>query len=240
MFKIKKFDPVELPTKIKLLIYGSPGVGKTVFCSQFPSPLFIDSEKGMAAIEKQIDYVSITNFEEFQELLKDIIENVEEYKKKYKTIVVDSVTELQKRSLDYILKKAVQNNISRDPNLITQQDWGKNTESMRKALRSLRDLSEHFNIVLTALSREVSSEGNLIKRPDLTPSLFSSLNSYLDIMGYMMTKTEENEDKKMEVTRYLIFANTNKFIAKSRIRNLSNVIKNPTWEKFNKSLKGGK
>jgi len=237
VIKIKKFNPVELPTKIKLLIYGDPGVGKTVFCSQAPTPLFIDLEKGMAAVERKIDYVSITNFKEFQELLNDVIENKDEYQSKYETIVVDSVTELQKRSLDFILEKAMQNNISRDPNLITQQDWGKNTESMRKILRTLRDLSEYFNIVLTALSREISSEEGLVKRPDLTPSLFSSLNSYLDIMGYMMTKKEEKENK---VSRYLIFANTDKFVAKSRLRKLPNIIKEPTWEKFNNALKGGK
>jgi len=228
---IQKYDPgLVAQMRIKILVYGEPGVGKTVYASTAPKPLFIDTEKGMASIPKKLDFVSINNFEEFNELLRDIVENPEPYKK-YETLVVDSVSELQRRSLDTILNQAVKDNISRDPNLVTFADWGKNTQEMRRALRLLRDLGDKFNIVLTALSKEVETDGQLKERPDLTPALFGSLNSYVDVMGYLLAKADE----KMEITRYLIFTNTEKFFAKTRIV-VPKIIKDPNWDKFAKSL----
>jgi len=184
----------------------------------------------MASINRKVDFLSINNFEEFSQLLADIIENPTAYEK-YETLVIDSVSELQRRSLDQILNQAVKENISRDKNMITYADWGKNTQEMRRALRLLRDLGDKFNIVLTALSREVESEGQLRERPDLTPALFGSLNSYVDIMGYLLAKVDE----KFVTTRYLIFANTEKFFAKSRIV-VPKIIRDPDWDKFTKVL----
>lgn len=39
------------PTKLNLLIYGDPGVGKSTFCSQAPGCLFFSTEDGLGAIE---------------------------------------------------------------------------------------------------------------------------------------------------------------------------------------------
>lgn len=236
MIKIQSFSPGEEIFKLKLLVYGSPGVGKTVFSSTAPSPLFIDTEKGMLSIRKKIDYISIENFKEFEELLSDIVSNKTEYKKKYKTLVVDSITELQKRSMDGILEDAVKKNVTRDPNLIQQNDWGKNTEQMRKVLRLLRDLSQHFNIVLTALEKEVATEEGLKRRPATTPALFDSINSYVDLIGYMGLRTVDEGDKPT-TQRYIIFTQTPKVIAKSRIPNFPKIIVDPDWNKIAKSIK---
>lgn len=240
MLKIQTYSPDKEVFKIKLLVYGSPGVGKTVFASTSEKPLFIDTEKGMMSVQRKLDFVSINNFSEFEELLRDIVMNVDEYKKKYKTLVVDSISELQKRSMDGILDEAMKKNVTRDPNLITQNDWGKNTEQMRKSLRLLRDLSEHFNIVLTALAKEAETDEGLKRRPATTPALFDSINAYVDLIGFMGIKEIPLDNDQVKIQRYLVFTQTPKIIAKSRIPGFPKIIMDPTWDKIKEAVKKNK
>lgn len=75
------------------VIYGASGVGKSTFAAEFPSPLFIDIENG----SRHLNVTRLTS----EELPKysDLVETIKELaqgKHDFKTLVIDSLTVLEK------------------------------------------------------------------------------------------------------------------------------------------------
>ncbi len=94
MTLIKK--PNELTqTKIKLkgLIYGEPGIGKTSVALSAPKPLLIDFDNGLRRVAKQYQTDSV-QIESYQNLL-DILEK--EDISNYETIVIDTLGKMVDR-----------------------------------------------------------------------------------------------------------------------------------------------
>ena len=79
---------------IKMMVYGEPGVGKSVFASKFPSPFFITTDGNYEWLEefgaKIEDHQQVNSWSEFKNFVKD--NNFD----KYETIVVDLIEDLFK------------------------------------------------------------------------------------------------------------------------------------------------
>lgn len=169
---------------LKILIYGDSGVGKTVFGSTAPEPLYLSAEAGLLSIaSKDIDTVTISTWTD----LNEAFEWLKSGKHPYKTVVVDSLTELQKKNQDHLLAASGKKDM-------TQQLWGQNIEAMRKACRAFRDLP--LNIVLIALSNEIVAEdgGTPLKRPSLQgKSLPNEVMGFVDLVGYMVAQEKKDE-----------------------------------------------
>ena len=67
---------------LKLVVYGSEGVGKSTFCAAAPNPIFLDAESG--TLQLAVDRVLIKGFENGLDAVADILDS------KYKTVVFDS------------------------------------------------------------------------------------------------------------------------------------------------------
>lgn len=220
--KIQKLEDKE--TGVKMLVYGQPGVGKTFFSSSAPKALFVDVEGGTLSIRNaglNIDIVKVTKFADIFTIHKFLHDG----KHEYQTVIVDSLTELQKKSLDGIIEEAYRKDpLKRDPDIAELRDWSKNTAQLRKAVRYFRDLP--MNVIFTALEKEVKDEqtGALRVGPDLTPKLQSDVAGYLDIIAHMSTKEKEDG-----ILRQMLFQPTGKYMAKDRSGKLGKVIKNPTF-----------
>jgi len=100
--KLKAVDPKDTePSKPKILIYGKPGVGKTWTALDFPSVYYIDTEGG-ADLQHYTDKLKASGgvyFGPEQGSLdfESVIEQVQALaieKHSYKTLVIDSVSEL--------------------------------------------------------------------------------------------------------------------------------------------------
>lgn len=78
---------------IKMLIYGDPGVGKSVFASKAPKPFFITTDGNYEWLEdfgaKPEDHIQVYSWEEAKKAFKQDYD-------KYDTIVVDLVEDLFK------------------------------------------------------------------------------------------------------------------------------------------------
>ena len=108
--------PSVVTKHLKILVYGSPGVGKTVFAAttnddKRTSPaLLIDLEGGTLSIaDKDIDVVRVTKFKQFNEIYEYLRNGSH-----YKTVIIDSLTEVQKLNMYEILQQAVAANPARD------------------------------------------------------------------------------------------------------------------------------
>lgn len=100
--KLKAKTPEGIkPGKIKMLIFGPPGVGKTWFSVTFPKPYFIDTESG-ADLKPYQDRLKAAGGAYlghadgslvFSEVL-DQVKALATEKHEYKTLVIDSITKL--------------------------------------------------------------------------------------------------------------------------------------------------
>ena len=83
--------------RIKMVLYGEPGVGKSVFASKSPKPFFICTDGNYEWLEefgaKPEDHVNVTSWSEAKAIFEKI--NTKEFDK-YETIVVDLTEDLFK------------------------------------------------------------------------------------------------------------------------------------------------
>jgi phage nucleotide-binding protein len=225
--KINKIE--ETPKFLKMIIYGESGVGKTVFASTAPNCLFIDAEAGTMSIrDAGVDVASVTKFHE----LLDIFEYLKHEKHNYKSVVIDSLTEMMRKSMDEVMVVSAAKNPSQDIEIPAQRDWGKNIEQTRKMIRAFRDLP--MNVIFTCLTRETTDEttGVVTIRPALSGKLSIEAPGYIDVLGYLYTQSEK-EDK---IVRRLLVQPRGKYVAKDRTGKLGIVIDNPTYGKIEKLM----
>lgn len=217
----------EKPPHLKILVYGDPGVGKTVFAAGAPAPLFIDAEHGTRSLLnhpefKNVLVLPLRSWEDLENLFLEIrageFDDIE-------TIVIDSISELQKRQMDELLKAAAAKDRNRNPYLPFQQDYKENTEILRRLVVSFRDLEK--NLIITAHSQEATDEGTgtIYQRPAVTPKLASTLEGIMDVLGYLSLEIDKDGNQK----RSLQVMPSRRIKAKCRIGGLPPIIENPTF-----------
>lgn len=102
MTKLKAKEPVGIkPGKIKMLIFGAPGVGKTWFSVSFPKPYFIDTEAGadLKPYQERLKAAggAYLGHEDGSLVFSEVIDQVKALateKHEYKTLIIDSITKL--------------------------------------------------------------------------------------------------------------------------------------------------
>ena len=76
----------------RVLIYGDPGIGKTTLASEFPNPVFLQIEDGTPSDLTLTSFGKIDAFSDLMERLAQLYSEPHDLD----TVVVDSVTELQR------------------------------------------------------------------------------------------------------------------------------------------------
>lgn len=221
---------------MNLLIYGESGVGKTTFLGtaedleETMPALLIDVEGGIVTLRKRTN-LDIKPIRSMKEMI-DLINDLRKYPGYYKTVMLDSVTELQKLDMRVIMKAAYDANPDKvDIDVPSPREWGKCGEHIRNVVRALRDLP--CNTIITALpNEEKNKEGVVLKiGPDLPGKLKSHIPGFMDIVGYMMV-----DHIGGNTTRKIQFAKTKKVMAKDRTGVLDDVTLSPSipllWERI--------
>lgn len=202
---------------IKMVIYGASGAGKTVFGSTAPKTLFLDAEAGLLSIQnKNIDSVKIEKFSDIQEVFMFLLKGGHGYE----TVVIDSLTEIQKKSMDAILKKEGKGEDDK-PRI---QDWGTNIEQIAKMCRNFRDLP--MNVIFISLENTEKDEENGITTKTLAlqgKTLPQQVMGFVDLVGYIYAQERATGGigSKKEIVRQIRFQPTQNINAKDRSGKLS-------------------
>jgi phage nucleotide-binding protein len=181
MSLIKK--PNELTqSKIKLkgLIYGQPGIGKTSLALSAPKPLLIDFDNGLRRVAKQYQTDSV-QIESYQNLL-DILtkENISNYE----TIVIDTLGKMIDRIADWL---AVSNpKVKQADGQLSMKGWGNVKGEFQRLLKLLE--SKNKSVIFIAHEKEEKTGDEVMKRPDVAGSSGKDIVKELDFMGYMSMK----------------------------------------------------
>jgi phage nucleotide-binding protein len=220
------------------LIYGEPGIGKTVLSGsmdEVPScqkVLMIDAEGGSESLRRTYPNVAVVRVKTFREVLYVYDDLQSGQFPEIKTVLIDSLTEVQKFSMYDIMQDLILKEPGRDPDIPSVREWGKNIEQIRKLVRAFRDLP--MNVVFTSLaaSEKNAKTGVITKKPSLSGKMANEVAGFLDIVCYMYVKEipDPNDSEKMVSTRLLLTGATEEYIAKDRTGKLPLVVSNPTMK----------
>lgn len=209
--EVKTYEPSN--HFVRMLIYGGSGMGKTVFGSTAPKPLFLAVEEGLLSLaDKGVQYVKINSLQDMRDVLKALRENsIKDANGKpieYESIVIDSLTEVQNVVIQNITG-------GRQP---SQNEWGKFSDAMAEILKGFTKLPKH--VIFTCLESEKAAEdddGREFTRfqPELFGKLAEKAQAMMDFVGRYYMKTTVVNDKPTQV-RTLTFTINAKWKAKDR------------------------
>ena len=178
----------KISTALKIVVYGSEGVGKSTFASKFPDAVFIDTEGST----KQLD-VARFDFPTSWEMLLQEVEYVRNNPSQFKTLVLDTADWAEKLCIKSVCDRAQKNGIE-------DFGWGKGytyvTEEFGKLINMLSEIVEKgVNVVVTAHAKM-----NKVEQPDemgnydrwelkLTKQTSPLLKEWADILLFANYKT---------------------------------------------------
>lgn len=168
MSLIRKPNELIIQSKIKALIYGQAGMGKTTLALSAPRPLLLDFDGGVNRVNyaHQKDTVQVGTFQEALDVLKEDLSE-------YDTIIVDTIGKM----MDFIITKVCGTS---NPRI---QDWGRINQEFSGFVRIASSLNKHLIFVA---HRDVRKEGeDNVFVPAVREKTYSAIVTELDLLGYM-------------------------------------------------------
>lgn len=238
--------------KISMVIYGPAGVGKTLFAYTFPEPLVFDFDGSWK------DYEQFSNDENFKkqvndkmkvltysdgnllELLRGAMIQLQKGEFKYKTIIIDSLTNLENQAIT-TLKGLNPNNwgsnlYTNNGRVLEWGDWGNISSSTIALLTELRKYPINF-VVITQVDTTNTASGTIFD-PNVVGKGKDEIMHFASYAGLLKNVEDENGVSRM---LYLTSTGDDKFRAKGRfIGGSIQPIKNPNYQKLLKIIKSQK
>lgn len=154
--------------------------------------------------------------------------------KRYKTVIIDSLSELNQISLSRAFGDDQNDLLGSSESDDTRRDFGKNRAAMVKTIRAFRNLP--MNVIATCGSQWDEDERKKIKyMPRLTGQLAKEVQAYWDVVGFLTTSAKKGEGEGDEATmhRRLWLQPIGKFDAKNRLASQDQpYLDNPTMGKL--------
>lgn len=215
---------------LNMMIYGGSGVGKTLLAGtsamvEAMSPiLVIDAEDGTKTLNAlpdygdQIDVVPMTQWKKMQAIYNDLYKG----QHPYKTVVIDSGTEVQQLAMNDVLgTSGTVLDVGITPEF---KDWYKNTEQIRRMIRAFRDLPMHTIITALEMDSQDPRTKLVMKRPAFSNKLSQQIPAFFDTVFYLYTKEVKGDSANL---RLCLTDRTDKIVAKCRAQGVPLVLENP-------------
>lgn len=211
-----KFDP----NRVRMLVYGESGSGKTRFAATWPACVFADADDGMASVDNPNVYrIPINSWD-------DLVQTYEYLKRPghpFKTIVLDSLNELQKLALGSIIAEytAIHRSYGDLPGL---SDYGKLMDMFDKQMRDFKSL--YMNVIFICQVAARDSDIEQIKPQLIGKNTAREMVRMVDEVAFLAKG--EGGDKR---SRMMTFDSLD-YVTKDRSGKLPTTITDPTHRKL--------
>ena len=243
-----RIKPVsEIVISPSALFYGRSGTGKTTLACSFPKPLLLldINDRGTDSVVNvgEVDVLQCKDWNDLEEIYWFL-----EAGTKYKTVVLDTITQMQNFGLSKV-KLDIKGN-SEAP--MTRPMWGELSAIMKNLLLMYRELPSI--LVMNAQDRTESVEdgsGDIYLDeldpavgPAVIPSIAGVVNPAVNILGQTFIKEVrvQKEGKIIRKIGWRLRLGPHPYYI-TKLRSTKNIkipssIKNPTYEKIQNILKG--
>lgn len=149
--------------------------------------------------------------------------------RRYRTVIIDSLTEVQKLAMYQLLGITVgEHPLDVEPESPQFKEWGSSAEMIRLLVRSFRDLPMH-TIFVCSQSVDTDDKKKRFITPALPGKLANEVQGFLDVVGYYVAAPNESG----EIKRRLYLQPGKTFQAKNRFPKFHGTyIDDPTMEKL--------
>lgn len=146
--------------KVKALVYGQAGAGKTTLATTMPKPFIISAEGGLLSIAGSgIPYIEVGSMEELGEAYEWVTSPEAD---KFESVILDSLSEIGEVVLSAEKKRTVNGKLV-DP----RQAYGALQEQMGDLIRSFRDLPGKHVLMTAKLDKAQDEMGRILYGPSM-------------------------------------------------------------------------
>lgn len=223
--------------RMNVLFYGPQGIGKTKLAGEaqdipeMAPVLYLNIEGGAMTLagRKDISFVTVTSTKQLEQVFWALAHKAPGYDQ-FKTVIIDSISELQTIALEEINARVIEIDKSkgrnpREPDDIYQDDYGVATVRLKRLLRWFRDWPGHT--LYTALPRELYPRGQdgqgqpIEVSPALSTALREAVMGYMDHVWYMferedIKKDEDGNETGRDINRFMLTRTRGIYRAKTR------------------------
>jgi len=219
---------------LSIVVHGESGVGKSWFADTAPGPrLILDAEGGsrftpsnkvtwdpMVSAPPEGTDTTVVYIRDFAQM-SQAYAWLNSGQHDFNSVVLDSITELQKRCKDNLVGTSS----------MRIQDWGDLLTEMETLVRNVRDLWMHpvRPVPISVLITTTKLDERGTYRPHVQGSLNLSMPYFVDVVGYLYTQ----QDPEIQgLRRHLLVQNVPGFIAKDRTDRLGHEVIDPDISKM--------
>lgn len=173
---IKKKMELTFQPKIKMLIYGQAGTGKSTLALSAPNPLLIDCDNGVHRVNYGHigDTVQVNSYQ-------DVLDVLNEDLSAYETIIIDTGGKLLDYMAEYIIAKTPK--MGKSNGSLTLQGYGERKCEFIAFCKLVNSKGKHLVFVA---HRQTQQEGDNYRYvPLFGGSNYDSLVTELDAVGYL-------------------------------------------------------
>ncbi|QZD97753.1 RecA-like DNA recombinase [Gordonia phage Pons] len=197
----KPSDPQARRRWPNIFVYGRNKKGKTRFCTTAPKVLILDpsTEDGTKEFTKaNPDVWTIEQWSDFNEVYRYIRTGDHDYD----YIAFDGLTRFCNMALHFVRETSEEHDLSRQPGMVQQRDYGKANEIMKAMLHNFQNLP--CGKIYTAQERMIEAgdgeededaESTMVQYvADLPKGIRSTVNGLVDVIGRIYV-VKDDEDK---------------------------------------------
>lgn len=195
--QIKSLDS-EMDNKIRLLIFGDPGAGKTPLAATAPNALIWEADRGLASAIasgstakqwKISDYNDVTEAYEYMR---------HEGCSQFEWLIFDGITMFQERGLDMIMEDLHAAKPHRQIYAPDKGEFGQNMNRVSKLIRDIKDLP--INLIITAHAEPIDRE---LPNGEIVTSMMPAIQGkgmarkicgYVGVVAHLQTKPSKKGD----------------------------------------------
>lgn len=212
--------------KVNALVYGDPGAGKTTLAEsvnrhpRMAPGLFFNLEGGLLSVaSRRPNAINLRSVDHLEALLH-LYAQGDSRLTRFRTLIGDSASELQRVSLQQHIRRRAQGRSGRTSiNDIDRDDYGRMTVQLGRVLCMMRDLPVHT--IITAHPTRVYPDGERGGTPTevfpaFTPRLATQVMGFFDFVWYMYFTVDEDEEGNEIETRWALTRDRGAYKAKTR------------------------